>query len=530
MQPIEQIRRLPVGIQTFSKLREDGYLYVDKTDLIWNIVNKGEQYNYLSRPRRFGKSLLVDTFQCYLEGRKDLFEGLKIMDLETEWTARPVIRLDMSWAGESLASLNSYLDSVFCECEKQYGLDSVSAFSFQRRFRDIVGAAHKTSGHRVAVLVDEYDFPLQHSWGTPEHEKCASVYREVFTTLKAADAHIRFVFITGITKFAQISLFSALNNLVNLSFKPEYECLCGISEQEMLDNFGPEIKAMADENGWTVGETIGNLKSNYDGYHFSRKCTADVYNPFSLVYAFSERDINGYWVASGATMLLPKFIDNMEVTLRDFDNCYVERRILETSDVTVGHPEIFLYQSGYLTIKSFDGDLYVLGFQNNEVRVALYNVVLPILTMRSGAPSSISSQTLLFKYLRDGNIPEAMTVLKALISDVPYSNKKLECMDMEERYRLIISTILNAIGFQVEVERMLATGRIDMVATSARYIYVIEFKLQKNGGLDAAANQIVANNYLVPFQGSARNVVGLALELDDLGKGLTGWREVKAAE
>ena len=527
MQPITNERRLPVGIQTFSKLREDGYLYVDKTDLIWNIVNKGEQYNYLSRPRRFGKSLLVDTFQCYFEGRKDLFEGLKIMDLETDWTVRPVIRLDMSGAGESLASLNYHLHSTFREYEEKFGISVEADATFQARFKYILAAAHKVTGHRVAVLIDEYDFPLQHTWGTPEHEKCASVYREVFTTLKAADAHIRFVFITGITKFAQISLFSALNNLVNLSFKPEYECLCGISQQEMLDNFGLEIKAMADENGWTVGETIANLKASYDGYHFSRKCTADVYNPFCLIYAFSERDISDYWVASGATTLLPKFIDNMEVTLRDFDNCYVERRILETSDVTVGHPEIFLYQAGYLTIKSFDGDLYVLGFPNNEVRIALYNVVLPILTMRSGAPSSKSSQTLLFKYLRDGNIPEAMAVLKALISDVPYSNKKLECMDMEERYRLIISTILNAIGFQVEVERMLATGRIDMVATSARYIYVIELKLQKSGGLDAAANQIIANNYLAPFQGSARKVVGLALELDDLGKGLTGWREVK---
>ena len=529
MQPITNECRLPVGIQTFSEIRKGGYLYVDKTNLVWKIVNGGYKYNYLSRPRRFGKSLLVDTFQCYLEGRKDLFGGLKIMDLETEWTARPVIRLDMSWAGESLASLNSYLDAVFCEYEKQYGLDSVSTFSFQRRFRDIVDTAHKTSGHRVAVLIDEYDFPLQHSWGTPEHEKCASVYREVFTTLKAADAHIRFVFITGITKFAQISLFSALNNLVNLSFDPKYECLCGISEREMLDNLMPEIEAMAAKNEVTPDEMVARLKDLYDGYHFSSDMTADIYNPFSLLSALSLRRLSNYWVSSGANTLIMKFVDDAEIKLRDFDGCCMSANVLESSDIANGTPELFLYQSGYLTIKDYRNGVYILKFPNAEIRQALYETVLPVLAMRVRTGTA-SLQGALQLHVEDGNIPEAMAVLKALISDVPYSNKKLACMDMEERYRLIISTILNAIGFQVEVERMLATGRIDMVATSARYIYVIELKLQKNGGLDAAANQIIANNYLAPFQGSARKVVGLALELDDLGKGLTGWREVKAAE
>ncbi len=526
MQATGNRRRLPVGIQTFSEIRKEGYLYVDKTELIWRLVNEGSKYNYLSRPRRFGKSLLVDTLNCYFDGQKGLFDGLKIMGLEMEWGVRPVIRLDMSGAGESLPKLNNYLDRTFKAYEEKYDVSVADGDSFQTRLRDIIASAHKKSGHRVAILIDEYDYPLQHTWGTPEHEKCASVYREVFTILKAADADIRFAFVTGITKFTQISLFSALNNLVNISFKPEYECLCGISEQEMLDCFAPEIKAMAVENDWTEEVTVGKLKESYDGYHFSRRCTADIYNPFSLVCAFSEKSVGNYWVSSGATSMLPKFVSDMEIRLGDFDNCEIDPFTLESSDVTCGSPEIFLYQSGYLTIKGFDGDIYTLGFPNSEVRVALYKVVLPILTMRSGVPTSTSTQAQLFKHLRDGKLPDAMTALKALVADVPYSNVKLACMNMEERYRLIISTILNAIGLRVEVERMLATGRIDMVASSSKFIYVIELKLRNNGGLAAAVNQITANHYLDPFQGAGRKVIGVAIELDELGKGLTAWSEV----
>ena len=522
----EPMRRLPVGIQNFSVLREEGYLYVDKTDLVWNIANRGYAYNYLSRPRRFGKSLLVDTFQCYFEGRKELFEGLKIMDLENEWTVRPVIRFDMSKSGETLDGLQSCLDSVFCESESKYEIEGAEDRPFQRRFHDIIAAAYRVSGRRVAILVDEYDYPLLHSWGTEEHEKCAAAYRDVFAILKADGAMIHFVFITGVAKFTQISLFSSLNNIVNLSFDPQYECLCGISEPEMLNNFAPEVEAMADENGWTKDETLARLKENYDGYHFSRKCIADIYNPFNLVYAFSQKDINDYWAASGATALLPKFIGGMELKLQNFDNCSVDRRVLETSDITISRPELFLYQSGYLTIKSYGDGVYTLGFPNGEVRRTLYGFVLPALLENSDIRTT-TTQNQLLRYLKKGNVSEAMPLLKALVADVPYSNKKLASMDMEECYRLIISTILNAIGLNVEVEHMLATGRIDMVATSLKFIYVIELKLKKNGGLDAAARQIVTNRYLAPFLHSDRKVLGLAIELDDLGGGITGWREVE---
>ena len=519
-------RRLPVGIQSFKEIRERGYLYVDKSDTVWHLVNDGKKYNYLSRPRRFGKSVLVDTLQCYFEGRRDLFEGLKIMELETEWTVRPVIRLDMSRGGADEKSLRSYFDSVFRAYEKKYAVETYPSDSLSVRFNAIILAAYQQTGQQVAILIDEYDAPLQHSWHTPEHEACTAVYREVFAILKADDEYERFVFITGITKFTQISLFSVMNNLSNISFDAEYADICGISKRELYDNFMPEIEQMGEANGWTVEETKERLKAQYDGYHFCRKRMVDVYNPFSLVNALSDRDLRNYWSTSGATTLLPKFVDDMELRLKDFEHCAVLGTIIETSDVTGGGAELFLYQSGYLTIKGYDEGIYLLGFPNHEVRQALYETVLPALAMRQRGDIQ-SAQAFLRLYMSRCNLDEAEKSMKALIADVPYSNKKLASMDMEERYRLIMSTIFNAIGFRVEVERRLSTGRIDMVVETERYVYVIELKLSNNGGIAAAERQIIDNGYLEPFRGGRRTVVGLAVELDSEGKGFVGW---KAAE
>lgn len=507
-------------------IRKEGYLYVDKTDFVWKLANEDAKYFYLSRPRRFGKTLLVEAMQCYFEGRKELFEGLKINGFEKDWIAYPVIHLDMSRAGETLSDLVSYLNRAFNVYETRYNVDVSVEDGFQTRFHDIISAASKASGLGVVVLIDEYDYPLQHSWGTPEHEKCAGLYRSVFTILKADSAYMRFVFLTGITKFMQISLFSALNNLVNISFEPEYESICGITEQEMLAYFTPEIEAMAKANSLSSEQTLANLKELYDGYHFSPEMTADIYNPFSLIYALNRKRLGNYWVASGASTLIMKFVKDAEIRLQEFDGCCVDANLLECSDITSNNAEVFLYQSGYLTIKGYRNGLYILKFPNSEIRRALYECVLPVLSMRS-QDARLSTQGLLQMNLEDGKVPEAMDALKALISDVPYSNKKLASMNMEERYRLIISTILNAVGLNVEVEHMLSSGRIDLVASSRLYTYVIELKLQQNGGLDAAANQIVANHYLDPFQGASRKAIGLAIELDDLGKGMTGWRVVE---
>ena len=518
-------RRLPVGIQSFEEIRKEGYLYVDKTDIIWQLAQKGKKYNYLSRPRRFGKSVLVDTLEAYFTGKKELFEGLKIMQMEKEWVKRPVIRLDMSRAGAEPDTLRSYLNNIFRQYEKEYSLVPNPTDSLADRFNAIIVGSYEQTGQQVAILIDEYDSPLQHSWKTPHHEACTSIYREVFAILKADDKYEKFVFITGITKFTQISLFSVLNNLSNISFEPEYAAICGITKEEVLRDFKPEISKLASRNGWTFDEAVTQLTAYYDGYHFSHENMVDIFNPFSLINALADSKLRNYWASSGATSLLPKFVDDMEVRLADFDHSALLSTIIETSDVTGGGAELFLYQSGYLTIKGYQMGVYILGFPNNEVRQALYETVLPALTLRSTGGIQ-STQSGLFLALQLGNLPQAMKCLKALIADVPYSNKKLASMDMEERYRLIMSTIFNAIGCRVEVEKMIATGRIGMVVENTNFVYVLELKLSNNGGIDAATEQIRAKQYAEPFKADKRKVVALAIELDDKGKGLINWKEV----
>lgn len=520
-------RRLPVGIQSFTEIRKGGYVYVDKTDAIWELANKSKKYTYLSRPRRFGKSLLVDTLQAYFEGKKEFFDGLKIMSLEKDWIQHPVIRLDMSRGGSTAENLTSYLNIRFGEYEQTYGINVKPGSKLADRFDGIIRKACEKSGQSVVVLIDEYDSPLQHSRKTPEHDGCTAIYRDVFAILKADDEYERFVFITGITKFTQISLFSVLNNLVNISFDGPFAALCGISKEEVTENFMPELKRMAEKNGWTLEETLNQLKSRYDGYHFSADNMMDIFNPFSLINALSDAKLKNYWAASGATSMLPKFVDDLEIRLKDFESCPVDGDLLETSDVTDGGAELFLYQSGYLTIKDYLDGIYILGIPNGEVRKALYNIVVPALTMRTSEQQVISTQNMLLLTLQRGELDGAKKALKALIADVPYSNKKLASMDMEERYRLILSTIFNAIGFRVHVEKMIATGRIDMVVETKNILYVMELKLTKNGGLSAAENQIINKQYLEPFKADKRKVIGLAVELDDLGKGLIDWKEIE---
>ena len=518
-------RKLPVGIQSFEEIRKGGYLYVDKTDIIWQLANRGKKYNYLSRPRRFGKSVLVDTLESYFMGKKELFEGLKIMQMETEWVKRPVIRLDMSRAGAEPETLRSYLDITFDRLEKEYGITPKPTAKLADRFDAIIVGAYEQTGLQVAILIDEYDSPLQHSWKTPQHEACTSIYREVFAILKADDKYEKFVFITGITKFTQISLFSVLNNLSNISFDSEYAALCGITKEEVVRDFKPEINKLASRKGWTFDEAVAQLTAYYDGYHFSHENMVDVFNPFSLINALADSKLRNYWASSGATSLLPKFVDDMEIRLNDFDHSALLDTIIETSDVTGGGAELFLYQSGYLTIKGYINGTYLLGIPNFEVRQALNEIVLPTLAMRKNNNLQ-STQAFLNVHLSLGNLPEAMKCLKALIADVPYSNKKLACMDMEERYRLIMSTIFNAIGCRVEVEKMIATGRIDMVVETTNFIYVLELKLSNNGGVDAATEQMKAKQYAEPFKADKRKVIALAIELDDMGKGLVDWKEV----
>ena len=373
-------RILPVGIQSFEEIRKKGYLYVDKTDIIWQLANRGRKYNYLNRPRRFGKSVLVDTLQAYFEGRKELFEGLKIMDLETEWTKQPVIRLDMSRAGSSAHELNAYLNQAFKEYEQKYNIETSPSDSLTNRFDAIIQSAYQQTGQQVAILVDEYDSPLQHSWKTPHHEECTTIYRSVFAILKADDEYEEFVLITGTTKFTKLSLFSGLNNLSNISFEPEYAAICGITKEELQNDFKPEIEKLADYENWTFDEAVAQLQAHYGGYHFSQRNMTEIFKPFSLIKALSLTKIDNYWDSSETAPLLPPLEISLENRLEDLENCALMNTIIETADVSEGGAELFLYQSGYLTIKGYYDRVYLLGFPNHEVRQALYEMVLSVHT------------------------------------------------------------------------------------------------------------------------------------------------------
>ena len=373
-------RILPVGIQSFEKIRKEGYLYVDKTDIIWQLANRGKKYNYLSRPRRFGKSILVDTLEAYFLGKKELFEGLKIMQLETEWVKRPVIRLDMSQAGAEPESLKDYLNYTFQEYESLYEIKVSNDSSLATRLSEIVRIAYEQTGEQVVILIDEYDSPLQRSWKTPLYEKCTAIYRDVFVILKSMDKFENFIFITACTKFSQFSLTSGLNNLSFIGFDSEYAALCGITKEEAIRYFKPEINKLAACKGWTFDEATIQLSSYYGGYHFSRRNMVDVFNPFSLINALADSDLKNYWLSSGTSPLLSKFEDDIKKRLKDFEYCPIISDTLESSDVTDGGAELFLYQLGYLTIKGYMDRIYLLGFPNSEVKKSLYETILPALT------------------------------------------------------------------------------------------------------------------------------------------------------
>ena len=373
-------RILPVGIQSFEKIRKEGYLYVDKTDIIWQLANRNKTYNYLSRPRRFGKSILVDTLEAYFLGKKELFEGLKIMQLETEWVKRPVIRLDMSRAGAEPESLKDYLNYTFQEYESLYEIKVSNDSSLATRLSEIVRIAYEQTGEQVVILIDEYDSPLQRSWKTPLYEKCTAIYRDVFVILKSMDKFENFIFITACTKFSQFSLISGLNNLSFIGLDSEYAALCGITKEEAIRYFKPEINKLAACKGWTFDEATIQLSSYYGGYHFSRRNMVDVFNPFSLINALADSDLKNYWLSSGTSPLLSKFEDDIKKRLKDFEYCPIISDTLESSDVTDGGAELFLYQSGYLTIKGYMDRIYLLGFPNSEVKKSLYETILPALT------------------------------------------------------------------------------------------------------------------------------------------------------
>ena len=490
------LKRFPIGVQDFARIREDGMYYVDKTDLVYKMTHT-DPYYFLSRPRRFGKSLLVSTLQYYFEGRKELFTGLAMEKLETEWVKYPVIRLDMSivkYSGkDSLAnSLNKILESQ----EKRFNVTpEPDNHTWGVRLARIIEAANSQTGRQVVVLVDEYDAPMLDTFGMESFEDIRLQVRSLYSPLKALGGILRFVFLTGISKFSQLSIFSELNNLNVITMDDEYAAICGITKEELLTQMQPEIQALADKNGLTYNETCEALKRQYDGYHFSKN-SPDIFNPFSLINALSKRELANYWFATGTPTILTNLMTKYKVDPEPFSTGFeATLDMFDAPTETAKNPIPMLYQSGYLTIKNFDGFAYTIGFPNEEVRLGFLKALMPYYAMDDVVDNDMF--TLRFtKALREDKLDDAMVLIRAFLSGIPYNAEHKD----ENHYKTVLFLIFKlCTPYVVRTKECSAAGRTDAVVETADSVYVFEFKLDSNGTVDDALKQIDSKGYLIPY-------------------------------
>jgi len=513
------IRRLPQGIQSFEKIRTEGYVYIDKTDLVWRIAND-KQNNFLSRPRRFGKSLLVDTLQCYFEGKRELFQGLKIMQLEQSWTPRQVFRFDFG-GFNTRADLEKGLNFQLAQYEKIYPRDQ-EALTLGDRMFSLMQKACERTGQQVAVLVDEYDSPLQHTvFDEQEHKGVVQVYRSFFPSFKTGDKYLKCLFLTGITKFTQLSLFSTLNNVSILSAWREYATVCGITQQEIIDNFMPWLQRLGEKQGWTVETTLQQLREMYDGYHFSADLEQGVYNPYSLISALDDSSLSAYWFQSGGSTLLNELLRRADVEQEQLDGCTIDKDTLDMADVSLDNIPLFLYQCGYLTIKKATPRRYTLGIPNREVRKALYGIVLPNAIGRQ--PRYVDNVVgKIQEALDTKDITEAMEQMRELIAGVPFAHNSNEYLS-EERFRYLLKLAFYIVGCRVEEERQVATGIIDLVAHYDTCILVMELKLDSNGGLEAAKQQLADRSYVAAYAAEGKDIYAVAISFSTQTRGISAY-------
>ena len=513
-----QIRLCPVGIQTFSDIIERNFLYIDKTEYIYRMASSSAKYFFLSRPRRFGKSLLVSTIRSYFEGRRELFKGLAIDRLETEWVAYPVLHFDMS-LGKHMDKdgLERYLGGMLEEYEKRYGIDN-PAVDVNNRLTALIRRAYEQTGRRVVVLIDEYDAPLLDVM----HEDrdlpvLRNVMRNFYSPLKGCDPYLRFVFLTGITKFSQLSIFSELNNITNISMLNDYAAICGITEEEMLTQMGGNIDLLAERLELTPDETFRKLKAKYDGYHFTWP-SPDIYNPFSLMNAFANRKLDNYWFGSGTPTYLiemlrkyaivPSAIGDMEAFAADFD--------APTERMENIIP--LLYQSGYVTIKDYDkwSEIYTLDIPNAEIRVGLMRSLLPNYLRENTMRGNTTVGKMYIKILH-GDMDGALGLLRDFLLTVPYCDNT----DYEGHYQQLFYIIFSLFSMYVDVEVRTPRGRVDMVMRMPDRLYVMELKL---GSADEAMRQIDLKDYPSRFILSGLPVVKLAVGFDRERRTLGSWK------
>ena len=509
-----------MGIQTFSEIRERNYLYVDKTQYLVDFIDKGYKYVFLSRPRRFGKSLFASMIHSYYDGRKDLFEGLAMGDYEKEWVKHPVLHFDMSAAKHmDTRQLDGYLDYLLLPYEKQYGTEENRDKEPNIRFANIVKAAYGQTHQKVALIIDEYDAPLLDV--VHENENLAALRRVMqnfYSPIKSLDPYLEFVFLTGITKFAQLSIFSELNNLFNISMYDQYSAICGISKDELLTQLRTDVEALAGHLHLGVDETFALLKKKYDGYHFSEN-SEDVYNPFSLIKALASQKIGDYWFDSGTPTYIIKLLQKYNVGLRDLtgQDASVSDFDVSPENMTTALP--LLYQSGYLTIKRYDPmvGLYTLGYPNEEVRTGM----IRSLAANYLIPSEGTNSSFVIKFVKSviaGDMEQALVQMRAYLAGVSYRLSNKTERDVQTIFYLVFSLI----GCFVKVEEESAHGRADVVITLPSVVYVMELKF--DGSAEAALRQIDEKGYLIPYTADGKRIVKVGVNYSSGERTITEWR------
>lgn len=510
--------KFPIGIQQFEENRLGDWIYVDKTVHVYNLA-AGGKYFFLSRPRRFGKSLLLSTLEAYFQGKRHLFKGLAIEQLETEWAEHAVLHLDLN-AEKYTASedLTNILDTYLREWEEKYESTEKENPSLSQRFRSVIRAAKQKTGRNVVVLVDEYDKPMLQAIGNEELQtEFRNSLKAFYGVLKSADGDLRFAMLTGVTKFSKVSVFSDLNNLNDISMDDRYNEICGISQQELHDVFDEEIGKLAVANDQSKEDAYETLRQRYDGYHFCPNAQG-MYNPFSVLLALQKREYGSFWFSTGTPTYLVQLMKAADLNPSALSGYEASASELDSIHISVDNPIAVLYQSGYLTIKGYDKELqlYSLDFPNKEVEEGFIRFLMPMYT----AISELDSPSFIGKFVREVRackVDEFMKRLKALMADTPYEIIR----DLENHYQNVMYIFTRLMGFYTQAEYRTSRGRIDLLVGTDKYVYVIELKL--DGSAEEALAQINDKDYALPFTADGRKVIKIGANITTATRNIERW-------
>lgn len=500
--------KYPIGIQSFDQIIEDGYVYIDKTDLVYRLATEGKIY-FLSRPRRFGKSLLVSTLKNYFLGQKELFKGLKIDALEKDWKVYPVFHIDFNGSNFTKQGiLENRIGSYISDWEKLYSLESKEiATDLGNRFIRVLRAAHEQSGRRAVVLVDEYDKPVLDVLDVDKNleEEHRNILKSFYSVFKGADEHLQFVFLTGVTKFSQVSVFSGFNQPLDISMHSKYETLCGISQEELNEAFREPVEEMSASYRCSYEEMMALLKAQYDGYHFSDRMT-DIYNPFSLLNAFESQRINDYWFKSGTPTYLIRLLSHTDENMSEITGKYYTAEEFIDYKANIEQLLPMIYQSGYLTIKDFDfrRNAFLLDYPNNEVKKGFLALIAgSYFNTRESIYSWIQNAAF---QLQDGKLDEFRSGLTSFLTSIPYTMRRKENERERERYfHYTFYLIMRLISvYTVYTEKVQSQGRVDCIVETNDYVYIFEFKL--DGTAEEALRQIEEKGYAREYEADKRKV------------------------